>query len=436
MVKTSLVLAYIVAVLSPAALAVISDNGFGGFSLSAFADLCALAATAILAMQYVLSARLHWIERRFGLDRVMLFHRAMAIAAFSLLALHPLLLAADSYGWSLLFSVSGGWKVLTGKLALAALAVTAATSLLRRVFAMKYEAWLGLHNILALLVLAGGLVHGWAMDVHVAGTALRFLWTGFAVVAMAMHAYKRLVRPALLRKNAFTVADVRQETHNVWTLSMTPPPGKKAPRFLPGQFHFLTLLRKGEKRPQEHPFTISSSPENRDAVESSIKASGDYTATIGKTRPGDRAILDGPYGWFSYLLRPQEKKLAFIAGGIGITPFMSMIRSMRDRNEAMDVVLFYANRTEKDIAFRQELEQIAAAGVPRLTLVLLLNAPSDAWTGEQGRVTVDRIKKECGKLDQWAFYLCGPSPMMMSLARDLRIAGVSKAKVRFERFSI
>jgi predicted ferric reductase len=206
--------------------------------------------------------------------------------------------------------------------------------------------------------------------------------------------------------------------------------------YLPGQFHFLTLYHTNETHHEQHPFTISSSPTDRVGISSSIKASGDYTATIHKTVVGDCAALLGPFGRFSYALYPSERNLVLIAGGIGITPFMSMVRHMRDTGDGRDVLLLYCNRTEKDIAFRNELEEIAVRGIPRLRMVHVLDHTDSDWTGVRGRITVELIKKECKSLDGRVFYVCGPPNMMMGLVKDLKKAGVKRGNIRYERFSI
>jgi NAD(P)H-flavin reductase len=101
-----------------------------------------------------------------------------------------------------------------------------------------------------------------------------------------------------------------------------------------------------------------------------------------------------------------------------------------------EVLLLYGNRKEKDIAFRKELEEIAAKGVPLLRMVHVLNQADENWTGERGQITVDMIKKECKSLDGRVFYLCGPPVMMMGLVKNLKKAGVKRGAIRYERFSI
>jgi 3-phenylpropionate/trans-cinnamate dioxygenase ferredoxin reductase subunit len=162
--------------------------------------------------------------------------------------------------------------------------MTAVASLFRLSFKVKYEPWLTLHDIFAPCVISGGFIHGFLIGPHVNGNILmETLWVVYALVALGALIYNRLIRAAVLKARAYRVSDVRQETDSVWTLAMTTPGKHPVYDYLPGQFHFLTLYRTNETRHEQHPFTISSSAAVRSAIGSSIKESGDYTATIGKS---------------------------------------------------------------------------------------------------------------------------------------------------------
>jgi predicted ferric reductase len=425
---------YCVAAVLPLAVAAHADTELLRPSLSSMADAAALVAIAILALQFVLSARIRWVERPVGLDRLYRFHRAMAVVAVALLCAHPLLLAAGEYGWTLLLDLSSGWKLLLGKCALAVLLVIALTSLFRAALRLRFGAWLTIHNCCALAVLAGGLVHSLAVGPHCGSTVMRVLWVLFAATALCSYLHRRLWKN--LHAPRLTVMRVALESPSVWTVQMALARGAGPYSYLPGQFHFVTLHRSVDRRREEHPFTISSSPTEVALVSSTIKASGDYTATIGATLPGDVATLDGPYGRFSYLLHPGERQLVFVAGGIGITPFMSMLRHMRDTSADTEVVLFYANRTEQDIVFRDELGDIARGGRPRLNVIHILSNPDVGWAGERGRVSVERIRAACGDLGSRSYYICGPRLLTRAIVAGLRSAGVARGRIRFEDFAL
>jgi predicted ferric reductase len=301
---------------------------------------------------------------------------------------------------------------------------------------VPYTLWLKLHKVFALSIITAGFIHSLSIGPHVKGSAMQTLWVAYPALALGALVYNRVIRASVLKAHAYRVADVMQETDSVWTLTMTAPGNGPVYNYRPGQFHFLTLYRSADSRHEQHPFTIASSPANRSTICCSIKASGDYTATIGKTKVGDRAALLGPFGRFSCILHPTENDLVFIAGGIGITPFMSMLRHMAAAAALCDVVLFYANRTEKDIAFSKELENIAAKGAPRLRVIHVLSRADSDWKGERGHITIELIERECRSLAGRAFYLCGPPVMTTGLAKNLKKAGVKSRNIRSESFAI
>jgi ferredoxin-NADP reductase len=247
----------------------------------------------------------------------------------------------------------------------------------------------------------------------------------------------RFWAPVRARREAYEVTEVTPETHNVWTLTLEPPEGQRRPEYQPGQFQFLTLYRSLDLPVEEHPFTASSDPSEPASLAFSIKESGDFTSTVGQTKPGDKAALRGPYGRFSYMLQPDADKLVFIAGGIGITPLMSMLRHMRSTGADKRVLLIYGNRTQKDIAFHDELAAMQAGEHPELTVVHVLSEPDETWQGETGLLDRERLGRLCGPdLAGKSFYVCGPPPMSASVLRALRDLGVPASRMHHEHFAL
>ena len=289
----------------------------------------ALVGLTVLALQFVLSARLKWIEAPFGLDVLTGFHRSMGIFAAVLLTAHPFLLALGDGDPSLLTAFDVEWYIWLARAALLMLLVHGIISSFRAALRMDYRRWLRWHNALAVAFFASGILHSWFAGGDLALPQMRILWVGLLAVAFGTYAYRRAIRPRRLLRSAYRVLDIVNESHNVWTIALAPSKGD-ALTYLPGQFYFLALHRAGRPGVEMHPFTISSSPTQAGYVSSTIKESGDFTRTIGRTKPGDLAVVHGAFGRFSYVLYPEETDLVFIAGGIGITPFMSMLRHMRD----------------------------------------------------------------------------------------------------------
>ena len=432
---------YIVAVITPLVLAAVlrpegiePTNSF----ICELGRSFALLGFAILAMQFVVSARLKWVERPFGLDMMFQFHKAMGVFASIILLIHPILLIWGK-GWFVLLDTT--WYILAAKVGLSILLIHGFVSLFRRVIRLEYQKWRLLHNIIAAPVLILGFLHSWkaGSDFLIAPmqVPMRVLWVSILGMTFLAYIYHRVLRPLWHRRHAYRVIEVLHEIHDVWTIKFAPAEGEKRYDYLPGQFHFITLYRGNGLPVEEHPFTISSSPTEEGYLSSTIKESGDFTATIGKTNPENAVAVQGPYGRFSYVLHPEERELVFIAGGIGITPLMSMLRHMRDTQADKDVLLLYGNKTENDIVFRNELSEIKVGEHPRLKVVHILSQAGDAWSGETGFVDRKKIERFCSEgLETKAFYICGPPVMMDGVIRTLRALGVTKERIHHERFSL
>jgi len=245
---------------------------------------------------------------------------------------------------------------------------------------------------------------------------------------------RRVARPRLLLRHPFRVIDVKPEAPRVWTLTLEPPRDRSF-HFAPGQFQFLRL-HGAEVPSEEHPFTIASSPARSGRISLTIKESGNFTAGIARVRPGDHATVHGPFGRFSYTFHPEEDDLVFVAGGVGITPLMSMLRSMRDRREPRRVLLVYASRLAADLLFTDELEAIQVGQHPVLKVVHVLSDAPPSWVGETVRLDADRLVSLCGGIEGKSFYLCCPPPMTAALIRGLRRMGVSPRRIHTDHFSL
>ena len=394
---------------------------------------CAVVGYTILALQFVITARFAWIETPFGLDVLLVFHRVMALVATAALLVHPVLVAWGE-GWPLLTDVRVDWYIWVGRATLALLLVQVLASLSRRAVRLPYERWRRIHNVIAPTILALGFVHSLFAgdDVHDGGLVI---WAGLVAVALGCWLYGRVVRPRLLYQHAFQVMAVQSEAPRVWTLTLKAHE-KRPFEFAPGQFQFLRLY--GADIPaEEHPFSIASSPTRSGWISLTIKESGDFTAGINRVRPGDRATVHGPFGRFSHTLHPGEGGLVFVAGGVGITPFMSMLRYMHDRRESRSVLLVYASRSPADVIFGDELGAIETSGFPRLRVIHVLADAPDSWVGETGRLDADRLASLlCGDVERKAFYLCCPPPMTAVLVRGLRRMGVSPRRIHTDHFSL
>jgi predicted ferric reductase len=428
--------AYLLAVFSVLIIVLLTGLDPESSIIFAIGKYFALMAFPIIAMQFVLSSRMKWIERQYGMGRIFRYHRYMAVLAIILLICHPVLLSIGAGSPRLLYSLSNPWYVWVGKAALALLLIQVLTGLFRLNLHFEFQKWRFTHNIVGGSLLLIAFTHSFIMitrNLHFA--PVQFLWIIFLAGAFSFYSYHKFILPVSLRKKPYRVDSVTRETPNVWTVKFIHQSGPLFD-YKPGQFHYITLHRKKGLPEEEHHFTISSSPAQKEYVTSTIKESGDFTSLIGKTKPGDTASFEAPFGRFSHMFYPEDEDFIFIAGGVGITPIMSMLRYMRDTHAQNPALLLYANRTEKDIIFRQELAEMEKNGFPLLKTVHILSNPGPDWKGEQGRISPEMLIRLGGNFDGRIFYLCCPPPMMKGLIHTLHDMGIKNNRIRSEAFSL
>jgi len=394
---------------------------------------CAVVAFTILALQFVISARLRWVEAPFGLDVVLRFHRAMAMVAMGLLCIHPLLVASDE-GWGLLTTWRVRWPIWAGRLALLFLFALVAAAIFRRVMRLRYETWRQLHSVLAFALLGLAFLHSLALGNDFESIVPRIVWGALLLMAWSAWFYGRLARPWFSARSSYRVVAVTPETPQVWTLTLEPRANRPL-HYAPGQFQFLRVHGSAILA-EEHPFSIATSPSPDGLISLTIKEIGDFTSTVGRIKPGDVAVVHGPFGRFSHVFHSIDDNLVFVAAGIGITPLMSMLRYMRDRRDTRRVLLVYANRAATDIVFRRELESIESGGFPALKTIHILSRPPDDWVGPIGRLDTECLRSLCGSFSGKAFFICCPPIMASGLIRGLRDAGVGPGRIHADYFGL
>ncbi len=193
--------------------------------------------------------------------------------------------------------------------------------------------------------------------------------------------------------------------------------------FRPGQFAFVEIQDKGWSEP--HPFTISSAPEE-DRLRFTMKVLGDWTRKVREDlQPGGEVLVRGPYGRFDAAASGAKKQI-WLAGGIGLTPFLSKLRAM-EKGDDREIHLVYAAREEQDAIFLDELKT-RAAELGNITLIPL-------FSDEGNFARVDKMQENLrDPLDTYEYFMCGPKPMTDGLLKDLKKAGVSRRNIHTEAF--
>ncbi len=186
---------------------------------------------------------------------------------------------------------------------------------------------------------------------------------------------------------------------------------------------------------REHPFSMSSSAEHTDLLAFSIKESGDFTSKIKEIEPGTKAFLDGPYGVFTTNRYWDSAGFFLIAGGIGITPMMSMLSTAADRKDDRPFTLIYANNTWEEVTFREEIEELKDK--LDLSVVYVIKDPSEDWQGETGYVDKELLARYLPiHRGTRQYFICAAPKMMNSVESALHQLDVPITNIHMEHFNL
>jgi len=202
--------------------------------------------------------------------------------------------------------------------------------------------------------------------------------------------------------------------------------------FKAGQFFFLGI-KIGEREATKH-FSFSNSPTEKGYIEFTKKITdSEFSKALTRLKIGDWAKLKMPYG--SFMAGKDDKKIAFLTGGIGVTPVRSICGYITDKNLPLDIIVLYGNRTERDIVFRDDFEEMRKRHTA-LKIVHILSEAGSQWNGRRGLINSSLIKEEIADYAERKFYICGPPLMVESMKKILlEELGLSDASVVTENFT-
>jgi len=218
--------------------------------------------------------------------------------------------------------------------------------------------------------------------------------------------------------HTLAISKIENITHNVRQLTFEKPAGFE---FTPGQAAEVGIDKDGW-RDADNPFTFTALPE-WDELQFTIKIYPSHdglTEQIGQLQTGDRFIIGDPWGTIEY-----KGKGTFIAGGAGVTPFIAILRMLRERGELSGHRLIFANKREADIILRNEFD-----AMPGLEVVYVLSGEKkDGF--EYGRIDKDMLQRLIGSTDE-QFYVCGPDDMVDDINAALKDMGADPDGLTFE----
>jgi len=364
--------------------------------------------------QTLLAAKIPVLQRLLPYDARIRFHVLASVGILVTLVYHGVYKIAagkeiDLVSWALL-------GVFTLMLVLALLWVPFFRRGIQRQ-ALSYDRSKSLHGWLQLALTALLFFHiagsGFFDDLPVASAVLCYALFVGATVAFLLSKF------GLFHLGA-TVVDAHQ-SEGIVTVRMIPD---RRPRYRSGQFAFLKSGGPAGWK-EDHPFSFLSNPQDP-LVSFAVRARGDFTRGLASLRPGDRVKVNGGFGNF----RPgAEPGICFVSTGIGMVPFLSVLKDLRDSGDPRPIHFHLAVNHEDEVPERERLEDLAA-GMPNLNLKVLVK-PS----GHQ-RFSREYFHREVGDVKSFTYYLCSSAKVRAEVFRALRSLGVARASIRWEAFEL
>jgi predicted ferric reductase len=395
------------------------NDGREHFTNQWIGEIFSSSALLLMSVNIFLSTRARFLEPFFGgLDQMYQSHKKSAIFAYAFILTHFFIM-----------SISGGfhWSISLGKIALIGISVWVLLALAPRIpfiggdIRLPYHVWKFSHKFIGLFFLVA-VLHLLRLDTLLKTTSVtRFYVLPIVYAAIIVYLYKELLQDRLKKKYAYVVAQARKL--NGTTLELTLKAQKEKLTYKSGQFLFIGF--SGDKKLTEsHPFTISSSPRVEE-IKLAVKASGDFTQYMqAHLQAGMEAHVEGGYGMFDYTTGSREQ--LWIAGGIGLTPFLSWIRDFGSE-KSFSIDFFYSVRGPEEILYQDEIMRAAEENQNFKPHIISTNL--------EGRLTAEKIIAVSGPVAGKDIFICGPYPMTLALKSGLIAAGAAARQIHYEEFN-
>lgn len=424
----------------------IEDAFFDRYAtFASLGKLFGLIGFVLYAINLVLTLRWRWVESLFnGLNRVFIAHHITGGIALAFLLFHPLFLAlqyidismpstVERAATSLFFQPLGlDMSAMEIQESLAynsgILAFSGMVLLLVLTFYVKlpYQVWLATHRFLGLAFMLAGL-HVVFISSDVSDSPALLIYMLFWIVlGLFAFIYRTLLGNVFVRRAQYRVErvmDLPGETVGMWLV----PLGKTID-FTPGQFLFIRFLHAATQgiSAEAHPFSIASEPSPYGLV-LYIRSLGDFTNSLKQLQTGTIAEVEGAFGKFSYT-HFRDKPQIWIAGGIGITPFISMARSFNESCPEVDLI--YSVKARDELLDQAALAQYLPNRYENFRYHDFVYAETNAY------LDAATIAKIVPDVKSRHIFICGPPPMMKSLRKQLREIGVKNSNIHTEEFTL
>ncbi len=395
------------------------NDGREHFARTYVGEILGSTIIILMACSLFLSTRAQWAEPFFGgLDKMYMTHRRTSTSAFLIMFAHLLTVPISINDFRL-----GNYLAIiafTGIVTIVLVTLAPRIPFLNKLTGNTYEGWKKLHRYIGIFFIIG-FIH--SLTVNSLSALIAISWVQiFFVIGTASYLYTEFFGTYFKKQVPYIVESVTHPNNS--TSQITLRAKNHHIQHTAGQFLFVRF--PDDKRLNEsHPFTISSAPHS-DHLVVTVKASGDFTRDLfAHLQPGMNAIVEGAHGMFNY--KAGGQKQIWIAGGIGLTPFLSFVRDMRgDLNH--DIDFYYTVRTKEEALFTEEIQE-AAKKNSRLK-AYVRNSAAD------GSLTIEHIVENAGgNVSAHHIYMCGPVPMVQAFESKFLALGVPQEHIHYEEFN-
>jgi predicted ferric reductase len=400
-----------------------------GSRFSDFVTICTsigqilgLMGITLFSINLILAGRSKFLDRYFnGLDKVYAHHRMIGSLAFSMMLFHPIFLmikylAISTKEAALFFVPFINVPITWGIISLLIMIILIVFTLYIK---LKYHIWKISHKFMTVAFIFA-IFHTFHISSDISrNNFLRYYILLFALVGIILSIRQAFLNKVLVKKLKYKIKEVKGLNKDIVSIEMSPVENKI--KFQPGQFVFVSFDDKNTTR-ESHPFSIASSP-NENNFKLVIKNFGDFTSKLSILSTNTDVLVEGPYGNFSFN-NIKNKNQVWIAGGIGITPFLSMSKSLDD---SYDVSLYYCVKEDNEAVLLDEFTKIQEINK---------NFKIKLWiSSKNGFINANIISSEIGELGGKDIFMCGPSVFMNSLNEQFIVLKVEKNKIHYENFN-
>ena len=364
----------------------------------------------VFAFNFLMATRAKWVENLFGgLDKMYLIHRRSGVIAVFLLLAHFITVPRDLVA----FNAGKPLGFYAFVLIIVGVIISAAPVFKRKI---PYHKWINIHKLMGLFYVMG-VVHGILVESLIKELPITRIYVfGMSFIGIAAWVYRAFLFRIFNKNLEYTIGSIKDLGNNTVEIKMNSK--KELLKYKAGQFAFFTFPTISKK--EQHPFTLSSHPHNEN-LRITVKGLGDYTNNLAsKLSINDTVKVEGPYGKFSSNYS-KEKEQIWIAGGIGITPFLSLVKDYYTKK----ITLYWCVNSIAEASYKEELEEIEKKN-PLFEFII--------WDSSvKGHINVDELSLR--ELDSKSYLICGPEVLKKNITKQLKKEGVNQENIYDEEFA-